>query len=218
MKELKKLNVGNIDEPQLLQTEQDNDESEKRVKEPIYGSDEACFYNCLAYAAKKFGWKCSPGKFADDYYDGSMYNSIYGNNKKWSGTGCKTESKEGPNVGIPSGISYIPNPVAYNYIENYFTTTGGGWKRKEDEVKKLMEPGISGYVMGVIQTRDSNGCLSLSLSANKHAVILQYISPSGEYHYYDPTNGEYKSCIPSDVLYAGKMTGVKEEVLEKKKK
>lgn len=213
MKELERLHLGVLND-EFLETS-DVDQEEGNPREPVYGSDSACYYNCLAYAAKKFGWKCSPDKFAKDYCYGNMYKSIY-EDDKWEGTGCRDEMYDGPYVGNNS-FPPEPNPQAYNYMTNYFTTTDNHWARKSEDVKKLMEPGISGYVMGVIKTKDVNGC-ERPIDDNKHAVILQSISSSGVYSYYDPSSGEYGSCTPCDVLYAGKLTGVKEKVLEGKKK
>ena len=217
MKELKKLNVGNIDEPQLTST---NNEEDDKPQEPKFGSSSACFYNCLAYCALKFDWKCDPSTFAQDYKDGSLYKSIYGKTEtdetklKWRGTGCLDEKLNGPYIDNQENhnLSHVP----CDYTNNYFDMQNSRWSVR-DGVKKLMEPSIGGYVMGVIAPSSNNsswGC-EQSESKYKHAVILQSVSTTGEYSYYDPTTGKNGKCTQSQVLLGMKLTGVKEAVKNK---
>lgn len=179
------------------------DGQDKKPKEPNYGSGYACFYNCMAYFAEKFGWKCKPETFAQDYYDGSLYNSKYSDGK-WQGTGCKKERDIGPNAGEELRPNeWYPNHVAYDYMSSYFNTESNHWSQNDD-IKDLMNTSTSGYVMGVISVGSND-------RDNKHTVILQSLSSDGEYSYYDPSNGKYGKCTQSDIRYAGKVTGLRKD-------
>lgn len=166
---------------------------ETEEREPYFGDKRACYYTCLAYFASKYGWDCSPRKFSNDYYNGNMDP-----NDGWEGTYDKTEKWEGPNVGSFIDGQWVPNPTAYDYMSNYFETEGSAWSRGA-EVEGLLSNG-SGYVMGVIDMKNE--------SNNKHAVILQSYS-DGTYSYYDPQRGQHGTCAAFELIYAGKVTGLK---------
>lgn len=212
MKELERLHLGVLNELQG-----NISVPEEEPEEPKYGSSQACFYNCMAYIAEKFGWKCSPEKFSQDYMDGSLYKSRYGkdvdeNNLRWKGTGCEAEKEKGPYAGedrYGNGDLY-PNRTAYSYMDGYFKSVGRDWAQTGDIVG-LTQLGISGYILGVMQPteRDSSGCVNKS--KNMHSVIIQsYSSKKKVYSYYDPTTGKYGKCSLSDMRYAGMFTELRE--------
>lgn len=210
MKKLSRLHVGQLDElPEKVSL------ADEKPEEPKYGSSEPCFYNCIAYVAEKFGWSCSPEKVAQDYVDGQMYKSIYGNGEndkdlKWKGTGCENDKDNGPDAAEKRNGEYYPNKTAYSYIDGYFRTIGRDWSKRSDVVG-LVEAGGCGYVMGVMlpTKRDSKGCVSVGSSM--HSVIVQsYSREKMVYTYYDPTTGSYGKCSLSDMRYGGLIMGLRD--------
>ena len=198
MEEIKKLDTGfessksESTESSLLASS-GNGNDNGNDKEPKYSKETPCYYNCLAYIASKYGWKCSPYDFADDYSWGTMKSD-------WSGTWNKDDKLIGPNAsGYDENGNSIPNPEAYSYIENYFDTEGSGWVRGK-AIGSLMTSEQQGIVMGVITTPGSN----------MHAVILKERA-YGVYSYYDPTTGVSGQLLAGSIAYAGKVTGLKKK-------
>jgi len=161
-----------------------------------YGSN--CFFNCMVYLDSLYN-----SEDEEEHLTCEDYHDLFHDGSFWSFGSDANNTKYGPmNYIVDENTQKeVVNHHSHDFINMFFETKESEWQEDAEAIEGLLKKQKGenkGKVLAVIW-HPTGEC---------HAVILDQ-EAGNDFTYYDPTTKEYKKVSKDDVLYATKITGMK---------